>query len=86
MNNDELKQKIMDIFPEEGREEVEIEFEKYIQSGKLGLTVSIHSGLIYGSTLDVLKFLLWKEGYIIHQLCSNNGEELSISFIPGGVL
>ena len=86
MNNDELKQQIKEIFPEEYREDIEMTWEKYIPSGKLGPTISIDSGIIYGFELDLLKALLGKEGYTINQLSTNNDGELEISFIPEGVL
>ena len=41
MKNDELEEKIKEIFLEEYRKDIGVTWDKYIPSGKLGLTISI---------------------------------------------
>ena len=81
MNNDELKQQIKEIFPEEYREDIAVTWDKYIPSGKLGLTVSIADDGIRGEELESLKCLLRRE-YVLSQIDSNDYSVLTISFAP----
>ena len=81
MKHDELEEKIKEIFPEEYRQDIEVTWDKYIPSGKLGLTVSIADDGIRGEELESLKCLLRKE-YVLSQIDSNDYSVLTISFAP----
>ena len=81
MKHDELEEKIKEIFLEEYRKDIAVTWDKYIPSGKLGLTVSIADDGIRGEELESLKCLLRRE-YVLSQIDSNDYSVLTISFAP----
>ena len=81
MKHDELEEKIKEIFLEEYRKDIAVTWDKYIPSGKLGLTVSIADDGIRGEELESLKCLLSRE-YVLSQIDSNDYSVLTISFAP----
>ena len=81
MKHDELEEKIKEIFLEEYRKDIAVTWDKYIPSGKSGLTVSIADDGIRGEELESLKCLLSRE-YVLSQIDSNDYSVLTISFAP----
>ena len=81
MKHDELEEEIKEIFLEEYRKDIGVTWDKYIPSGKSGLTVSIADDGIRGEELESLKCLLRRE-YVLSQIDSNDYSVLTISFAP----